>query len=48
MLTYHSLLPHDGDVGSFSSDGFSSWQVAEVTASCFLIQQTPLLLTCLK
>lgn len=37
MLTYHTLLPHDSDVGSFSSDGFSSWQVAEVTASCFLI-----------
>lgn len=37
MLTYHTLLPHDSDVGSFSSDGFSSWQVADITASCFLI-----------
>lgn len=36
MLTYHTLLPHDSDMGSFSSDGFSSWQVAEVIASCLL------------
>lgn len=37
MPIYHTLLPHDSDVSSFSSDGFFSWQVAEVTASCFLI-----------
>lgn len=37
MLTYHTLLPHDSDVGSLSSDGFFSWQVAGVTVSCFLI-----------